>query len=105
MADAEDEIRRLQEAIAIKFSFSKVAQTRLENRLTRPNEEMCQDNVQFGLQDEVKQLGATTQALQDKLRQQQFVCHSVLIVKNKICWPTSHRLQEPKFEARRSDVG
>jgi len=73
MADAENEIRRLQEAIAIKVGFSKVAQTRLENRLTRPNEEMCQDNVQFGLQDEVKQLAATTQSLQDKLRQQQSV--------------------------------
>jgi len=73
MADAEDEIRRLQEAIAINVGFSKVAQTRLENRLTRPNEEMCQDNVQFGLQDEVKQLAATTQSLHDKLRQQQSV--------------------------------
>ena len=73
MCDAENEIRRLQEAIAIKVGFSKVGQTRLENRLTRPNEEMCQDNVQFGLQDEVKQLGATTQSLQDKLRQQQYV--------------------------------
>ena len=77
MADAENEIRRLQEAIAIKVAFSKVAQTRLENRLTRPNEDMCQDNVQFGLQDEVKQLGATTQALQDKLRQQQSVFHFI----------------------------
>ena len=48
-----------------QIGFSKVAQTRLENRVTRPNE----DNVQFRLQDEVKQfgLGATTQALQDKL--------------------------------------
>ena len=73
MSDAENEIRRLQEAIAIKVGFSKVAQTRLENRLTRPHEEMCQDNAQFGLQDEVKQLGATTQALHDKLRQQQSV--------------------------------
>ena len=73
MADAENEIRRLEDAIQIKVNFSKVAQTRLENRLTRPNEEMCQDNVQFGLQDENKQLGATMQALQDKLRQQQSV--------------------------------
>jgi len=73
MSDAENEIRRLQEAIALKVSFSKLAQTRLENRLTRPNEEMCLDNVQSGLQDEVKQLGATTHALHDKLRQQQSV--------------------------------
>ena len=76
MSDAENEIRRLQEAIAVKVCYSKVAQTRLENRLTRPNEEMCQDNVQFGLQDECKQLAATTQALHDKLRQQQSVFHT-----------------------------
>ena len=78
MADAEEEIRRLREAIEMKERFSKVAQTRLENRLTRPNEEMCQDNVQFGLQDEFKQLGASSQTLQDKLRQQQSVNRFIL---------------------------
>lgn len=71
MAEAEEEIRRLQDAIRIKQNFRKLAHTRLENRMSRPYEEMCQDNVQFGIQDEVKQLAATTQVLQDKLRQQQ----------------------------------
>lgn len=51
--------------------MSKVAHSRLENRKYRPNEEMCHDNVQYGLTDEVKQLGATIRALQEKLRQSQ----------------------------------
>lgn len=75
MAEAEAEIRRLQEAIRVKTNFRKLAHTRLENRMTRPYEEMCQDNVQYGLQDEVKQLAASTQALQEKLRQTQHALH------------------------------
>jgi len=91
MSDAENEIRRLQEAIAVKVCYSKVAQTRLENRLTRPNEEMCQDNVQFGLQDECKQLAATTQALHDKLRQQQSVFHTHTHAHTRCCLPVCRR--------------
>jgi tektin-2 len=49
----------------------KLAQTRLENRTYRPNVELCRDNVQYGLTDEVKQLEATTKALEDKLKQAQ----------------------------------
>ena len=71
MAEIEEEIKRLEEAIRFNTRTTKVAHTRLEKRLYRPGEEMCQDNVQFGIQDEVKQLDATLQALEDKKRQSQ----------------------------------
>jgi len=73
IAETEVEIRRLEESIDIKMKMSKVAHSRLENRMCRPNEELCHDNVQYGITDEVKQLGATIRALQDKLRQSQWV--------------------------------
>jgi tektin-2 len=71
IAEVEEEIRRLQDAIRAKINPMKLAQTRLENRTYRPNVELCRDNVQYGLTDEVKQLEATSKALEDKLKQAQ----------------------------------
>jgi tektin-2 len=71
IAETEVEIRRLEEVIDADMRMSKVAHTRLENRMCRPNEELCHDNVQYGLTDEVKQLSSTIRALQEKLRQSQ----------------------------------
>ena len=71
IAETEVEIRRIEESLDIKMKMSKLAHSRLENRMCRPTEELCQDNVQYGVTDEVKQLGATVRALQDKLRQSQ----------------------------------
>lgn len=71
IAETEEEIRRLENAIRAKINPMKLAQTRLENRTYRPNVELCRDNAQYGLTDEVKQLEATTKALEDKLKQAQ----------------------------------
>lgn len=71
IAELEEEIRRLWDAIRAKINPMKLAQTRLENRTYRPNVELCRDNVQYGLTDEVKQLEATTKALEDKMKQAQ----------------------------------
>jgi tektin-2 len=71
IADLENEIRRLMDAIRAKINPSKLAQTRLENRTYRPNVELCRDNPQYGLVDEVKQLDASKQALEEKLKQAQ----------------------------------
>jgi len=51
----------------------KLAQTRLENRTYRPNVELCRDNVQYGLTDEVKQIEVTKKALEEKLKQARLV--------------------------------
>jgi Tektin family len=77
IAEIEAEIRRLENAIRAKMNPMKLAQTRLENRTYRPNVELCRDNVQYGLTDEVKQLDATTRALEDKLKQAQYVSSSI----------------------------
>ena len=65
----EEEIRRIEDAIRGKIRPSKLAQTRLENRTYRPNVELCRDNAQYGLTDEVRQLDVTKRALEDKLKQ------------------------------------
>ena len=71
IADLENEIRRLSDAIRAKINPLKLAQTRLENRTYRPNVELCRDNAQYGLCDEVKQLEASKHALEEKLKQAQ----------------------------------
>lgn len=71
IAEMEEDIRRLQDAIRAKINPTKLAQTRLENRTYRPNVELCRDNVQYGLTDEVKQLEASKKALEEKLKQAQ----------------------------------
>ena len=64
----------------------KLAETRLENRTTRPNVELCRDHVQYGLTDEVKQLEATKRALEEKLKQSQ---HALDGLENNL-----HRINE-----------
>ncbi|XP_067952184.1 tektin-B1-like [Watersipora subatra] len=71
IADMEEDIRNLEQKIRDKINPTKLAQTRLENRTYRPNVELCRDEPQYGLTDEVKQLAATKVALEEKLKQAQ----------------------------------
>ena len=71
IAELEEDIRGVSKAIRDKIKPMKLAQTRLENRTYRPNVELCRDNPQYGLTDEVKQLEATKAALEEKLKQSQ----------------------------------
>jgi len=86
IAEQEEEIRRLQDAIRAKINPMKLAQTRLENRTYRPNVELCRDNPQYGLCDEVHQLEASKKALEEKLRQAQ---HALDGLENNL-----HRINE-----------
>ncbi|PAA69953.1 hypothetical protein BOX15_Mlig027076g1, partial [Macrostomum lignano] len=69
IAELERDIRALEEAIKAKIPPAKLAETRLENRTTRPGVELCRDAVQYGLTDEVQQIKASKDALYDKLKQ------------------------------------
>lgn len=69
IAEMENDIRGLEEAIRAKTNPQKLAQTRLENRTYRPNVELCRDAPQYGLVDEVKQLEATKSSLEEKCKQ------------------------------------
>jgi len=65
--DMEKQIRDLEMAVRLKKNILKVAQTRLENRTDHPNVELCIDEIYYGLVNEIKQLEASVNALQNKL--------------------------------------
>ncbi|NXJ77269.1 TEKT2 protein, partial [Trogon melanurus] len=71
IAEMEEDIRRLEEDLRKKMQDLKVAHTRLETRTYRPNMELCRDQVQYGLTDEVHQLEGTIRALRQKLAESQ----------------------------------
>nr|XP_009684131.1 PREDICTED: tektin-2 isoform X2 [Struthio camelus australis] len=71
IAEMEEDIRRLEDDLRRKMQDLKLAHTRLETRTYRPNVELCRDQVQYGLTDEVQQLEGTISALKQKLAQAQ----------------------------------
>ncbi|XP_008830346.1 tektin-2 [Nannospalax galili] len=71
IAELQEDIWRLEEDLQRKMMNLKLAHTRLESRTYRPNVELCGDQTQYGLTDEVHQLEATITALKQKLAQTQ----------------------------------
>ncbi|KAM9369661.1 tektin-2 [Phaethornis superciliosus] len=71
IAEMEEDIRRLEEDLRRKMQDLKVAHTRLETRTYRPGMDLCRDQVQYGLTDEVHQLEGTIRALRLKLAESQ----------------------------------
>ncbi|XP_010593509.2 tektin-2 isoform X2 [Loxodonta africana] len=71
IAELQEDIRHLEEDLRRKFLSLKLSHTRLESRSYRPNVELCRDQAQYGLTDEVHQLEATISALKQKLAQAQ----------------------------------
>ncbi|XP_049890291.1 tektin-2 [Epinephelus moara] len=71
MAEMESDIHGLDADLQAKMAFLKLAHTRLENRTSRPGMDLCRDEVQHGLINEVHQLEATTTALKQKLSEAQ----------------------------------
>ncbi|XP_047726707.1 LOW QUALITY PROTEIN: tektin-2 [Prionailurus viverrinus] len=71
IAELQEDIRHLEEDLRRKLQNLKLCHTRLESRTYRPNVELCQDQAQHGLTDEVHQLEATIAALKQKLAQAQ----------------------------------
>ncbi|NWS73769.1 TEKT2 protein, partial [Crotophaga sulcirostris] len=71
IAEMEEDIQRLEKDLQRKMQDLKVAHTRLETRTYRPNMELCRDQVQYGLTNEVHQLEGMIRALQQKLAESQ----------------------------------
>lgn len=67
--EVEDNIDRLQKAIAAKEAPLKVAATRLDNRSHRPNVEQCRDPVQYRLVEEVGEIETNVGRLHERLAQ------------------------------------
>ncbi|XP_076285805.1 tektin-2 [Lasioglossum baleicum] len=61
----QKEIVRLEDALLHKTDSIKCAETRLENRTYRPGFELCRDEVDGGLKDEVLQLRQTEKDLKN----------------------------------------
>ncbi|XP_055979381.1 tektin-2 isoform X1 [Sorex fumeus] len=71
LTDLKEDIRRLEDDLHRKMLNLKLCHTRLESRTYRPNVELCQDQAQYGLSDEVHQLEETISILKQKLAQTQ----------------------------------
>ncbi|XP_026156282.1 tektin-2 [Mastacembelus armatus] len=71
MAEMETDIHGLDADLQAKTASLKLAHTRLENRTNRPGIDLCRDEVQHGLVNEVQQLEATIVALKQKLSEAQ----------------------------------
>ncbi|XP_002734332.1 tektin-B1-like [Saccoglossus kowalevskii] len=69
IADMEKDIRDLEAAIKAKDNPLKLAMTRLENRTYRPNVELCRDNAQYGLVNEVQEIQNSIKELKAKLQE------------------------------------
>lgn len=67
MESLMNELTRLEEALRDKVDAVKCAETRLENRTYRPGYELCRDEPEFGLNDEVLQLRKTKSQLMTKI--------------------------------------
>ncbi|XP_034936566.1 tektin-2 isoform X2 [Chelonus insularis] len=63
----EKEIRRLEDTLRSKTNILKCAETRLESRTYRPSYELCRDESENGLKDEVLQIEQTKRELTNKI--------------------------------------
>lgn len=63
----EENIAKLKEAIEEKIAPMMLAQTRLSIRSQRPNNELVRDPVQYGLVDEVGEIGGSVEGLRMRL--------------------------------------
>ncbi|XP_073421816.1 tektin-1 isoform X2 [Dendrobates tinctorius] len=69
ISSQEKNIENLKKAIADKEGPIKVAQTRLETRMLRPNVEHCRDPVQYRLITEVQEIATNVERLREALNQ------------------------------------
>ncbi|PNF22228.1 Tektin-4 [Cryptotermes secundus] len=69
ITDTEMLIENLKQAIRNLDPAMKKAQTRLDNRLLRPQQESCRDIPHYGLVDEVKAISESVSALKAQLHQ------------------------------------
>ena len=67
MQDQENNIRDLERALHAKINPLKLAETRLENRKSRPHYDLCADVPMEGLIAEVEAIRESMQMLEDKL--------------------------------------
>ncbi|XP_033211590.1 tektin-2 [Belonocnema kinseyi] len=67
MDTLQKELTRLDKALLAKTDAIKCAETRLENRTCRPGFELCRDESEIGLKEEVLQLRQTKEDLTERI--------------------------------------
>ena len=67
MESMRKELTALENALRAKTDDVKCVETRLENRTYRPGFELCQDEPEFGLKDELAKLQETKEELSNKI--------------------------------------
>jgi tektin-3 len=82
--DVEKNIELLRKAIHDKVNPLKVAQTRLEARIHRPEIELCRDNAHLHLIDEVNEISDSVKTLQRKLEDAEAQHQALLRIKSTL---------------------
>ena len=80
--EMEDNIDNLEKAILAKEAPLQVSQTRLDNRSSRPNIELCRDPVQYRLVEEVNEIEDSIRKLQ--VRHAQSVASLKALIRQKL---------------------
>lgn len=70
-----NDLDKLELEMIDEMKAMKVAQTRLERRTYRPGVDLCRDDPQYGLVDEVNQLETTRANILMKQRESRSVTH------------------------------
>ncbi|XP_037119238.1 tektin-2 [Syngnathus acus] len=84
IADMESDIFKLDADLKAKTAPLKLAHTRLENRTCRPGMDLCRDEAQRCLVDEVNKLQATIAILKEKLAEAQHSLQRLKLHHNKM---------------------
>lgn len=69
----EKEIKQLEGTLMSKIDIMKCVETRLENRVYRPDLELCKDEVELGLKNEALQLKQTEEDLTKMIKHAKYV--------------------------------
>ncbi|XP_042363048.1 tektin-2 [Plectropomus leopardus] len=100
MAEMESDIYGLDADLQAKTASLKLAHTRLENRTSRPGMDLCRDEVQHGLIDEVHQLEATITALKQKLSEAQHSLQKMKLHHSRMLQDLSRKHEALSLEQR-----
>ncbi|XP_075867745.1 tektin-2 isoform X2 [Nelusetta ayraudi] len=100
MSEMEDDVHGLDADMRAKTASLKLAHTRLENRTSRPGVDLCRDEVQHGLVDEVHQLEATIAALKQKLSEAQHSLQRMKLHHSRMLQDLSRKQEALSLEHR-----
>ncbi|KAG8004943.1 Tektin-2 [Nibea albiflora] len=100
MAEMESDIYGLDADLQAKTASLKLAHTRLENRTNRPGMDLCRDEVQHGLVEEVHQLEATVMELKQKLSEAQHSLQKMKLHHSRMLQDLSRKQEALSLEQR-----